>query len=59
MASIQAGWRLADMGFDRQRCRHQTRKDFTMLSIQTNVNSLIAQQNLNINNEFQARPSSS
>ncbi|HMD70700.1 MAG TPA: flagellin [Bryobacteraceae bacterium] len=26
-----------------------------MLSIQTNVNSLIAQQNLNINNEFQAK----
>jgi len=25
-----------------------------MLSIQTNVNSLIAQQNLNVNNQFQA-----
>ena len=26
-----------------------------MLSIQTNVNSLVAQENLNINNEFQSK----
>ena len=26
-----------------------------MLSIQTNVNSLVAQENLNINNEFQSQ----
>src|SRR5581483_4975895 len=29
--------------------------DFTMLSIQTNVNSLVAQQNLSVNNQFQSK----
>src|SRR3974390_1386186 len=34
----------------------QIRKEFTMsLSIQTNVNALVAQQNLSVNNAFQSR----
>jgi flagellin-like hook-associated protein FlgL len=33
----------------------KNRKDFSMLSIQTNVNSLVAQQNLRVNSAFQSK----
>ena len=38
------------------RCRNQERKDFTIsISIQTNVNSLVAQENLNVISTFQSK----